>query len=238
MRRADRLFQIVQFLRSRRLTTAAWLAERLQVSQRTIYRDIADLSLSGVPVEGEAGVGYVLRHKMDLPALCFDRDELTALEMGLRFVHAYTDEKYSLAAHSAMSKIKLARQGTMTENLPNSQVFIPMKFASRTPLMAVFVAAIDARQKVSIDYCSEQQQQTQRTIQPLGIFFWGQNWTLLSWCELREDFRSFRLDRVKDLTMLDEKYQSQHGQTMQDYFRMMEEKYGPIGDDVDPLDLS
>jgi predicted DNA-binding transcriptional regulator YafY len=237
MRRADRLFQIVQFLRSRRLTTAEWLAERLQVSKRTIYRDITDLSLSGVPVEGEAGVGYVLRQKMDLPPLCFDRDELTAMQMGLRFVHAYTDEKYSLAASSAMAKIKAATQGTVSEDLPKSQVFIPLKMASRSPLMAVLVTAIDAQQKVQIDYCSEIRQKSHRIIWPLGLFFWGQNWTLLSWCELREDFRSFRLDRIEDLLILDAVYQPQPHQRMPEYFRQMEEKYGPMGDDADPLDF-
>ncbi len=91
MRRADRLFQIVQLLRGRRLTTARWLAERLEVSPRTIYRDIADLIGSGVPVEGEAGVGYMLRPGMDLPPLMFDAEELAAIDLGLRFAQAVAD---------------------------------------------------------------------------------------------------------------------------------------------------
>src|SRR5690606_18867897 len=105
MRRADRLFQIVQFLRSRRLTTAQWLASRLDVSVRTIYRDIQDLSLSGVPIEGEAGVGYMLRHSMDLPPLMFERSEIEALAIGARMVNGWGDPELQRAAESALAKI-------------------------------------------------------------------------------------------------------------------------------------
>jgi biotin operon repressor len=108
MRRADRLFQIVQYLRSRRLTVARWLAEQLEVSERTAYRDMRDLMLSGVPIEGEAGVGYALRHKLDLPPLMFDRSELDALKLGARMVAAWGDPAMAKAANLALAKIRSA----------------------------------------------------------------------------------------------------------------------------------
>ncbi|MFV2003357.1 MAG: helix-turn-helix transcriptional regulator, partial [Paracoccaceae bacterium] len=105
MRRADRLFQIVQYLRGGRLLTAARLAARLEVSERTIYRDIADLVGSGVPIEGESGVGYLMRSGYDLPPLMFSRDEIVALVAGARMVRAWGGAAMALAAEEALVKI-------------------------------------------------------------------------------------------------------------------------------------
>src|SRR5690349_21118123 len=105
MRRADRLFQIVQILRARRLTTARYLAERLEVSERTVYRDMQDLSLSGVPIMGEAGVGYALKKGYDLPPLMFDYDEIEALVIGARMAAAWGSKPLAKSAHEALEKI-------------------------------------------------------------------------------------------------------------------------------------
>ena len=107
MRRADRLFQIIQFLRSRRISTASMLAETLEVSERTIYRDIKDLILSGVPIDGEAGIGYVLRKEFDLPPLMFTKQELSALILGARLVNSCSDSQLSAAAVQALNKIEV-----------------------------------------------------------------------------------------------------------------------------------
>jgi predicted DNA-binding transcriptional regulator YafY len=235
MRRADRLFRIVQFLRSRRLTTAVWLAEHLEVSTRTIYRDIADLSLSGVPIEGEAGVGYVLRQKIDLPPLMFERSEAAAVELGLRFVSAYAGRPLSAAAVSAMSKVRaVLPKGAASESAPVA-LYVPKKAAASLPTVGQIFAAIDAKQKARVRYADAAAQETERTIWPLGAFFWGSSWTVLAWCELREDFRSFRLERITRLENLAERYPASPGRQLTDYFRWMEKTHAVPMSDFDPL---
>ncbi|MBU3056299.1 MULTISPECIES: helix-turn-helix transcriptional regulator [Pseudomonas] len=217
MRRADRLFQIVQFLRSRRLTTAQWLAERLEVSVRTIYRDIQDLSLSGVPIEGEAGVGYVLRHTMDLPPLMFDRDEIEAMVIGARMVQAWADPALQRAAQSALAKIHGVLPASLRDELNGNRLFAPSGRPFANHWIGTFRQAIRERRKLWLTYRSESEAITQRCIWPLGLFFWGQVWTLSTWCELRGDFRNFRIDRVIDLNPQDEHYPLEPGKRLEDF---------------------
>lgn len=214
MRRADRLFQIVQYLRSRRLTTAEWLAEKLEVSVRTIYRDIADLSASGVPLEGEAGVGYVLRHKLDLPPLMFDRRELSAIELGLRFVSAYSSRSMSLAASSVMSKVRTSLPRGSAEKIVSLPLFVPNKDGAKAPAFEQVLAAVEERRKIRIVYNDANSSLSERIVWPLGVFFWGSAWTVLSWCELRHDFRSFRLGRIAQINTLDESYPDDPGRLL------------------------
>lgn len=234
MRRADRLFQIVQYLRARRLTTADWLADRLEVSTRTVYRDINDLTLSGVPIEGEAGVGYVLRKKLDLPPLMFDRNELTAIELGLRFVQGYTERPLSNAGASAMAKIRAALPGTVAESAARSRVYVPRKETAHEPRLFELLTAIDNRNKVQIGYRTAAGAQSERTVWPLGVFFWGAAWTVVAWCELRDDFRSFRLDRINASAVLDARFPDTAGRRLIDYFRWLEETCDVSLNELDP----
>lgn len=217
MRRADRLFQIVQFLRSRRLTTAQWLAERLQVSVRTIYRDIQDLSLSGVPIEGEAGVGYVLRHGMDLPPLMFERAEIEALLVGVRMVNAWADPELQRAAEAALAKIHGVLPPALRGELNRNRMFAPGGGRYPVHWITRFRQAIRERQKLWLTYRTENDLHTERCIWPLGLFFWGQVWTLCTWCELRNDFRNFRVDRVVELRDAGATFTPQPGQRLEDY---------------------
>lgn len=217
MRRADRLFQIVQFLRSRRLTTAQWLAERLQVSVRTIYRDIQDLSLSGVPLEGEAGIGYVLRHPMDLPPLMFEREEIEALLVGVRMVKAWADPQLQQAAESALAKIHGVLPPPLRDELNRNQLFAPETRPLPLHWLGQLRQAIRQRHKLLIDYRDESGESSQRHVRPLGLFFWGQVWTLCGWCELRNDFRNFRVDRVQSLVDGGETFETVAGQRLEDY---------------------
>jgi predicted DNA-binding transcriptional regulator YafY len=235
MRRADRLFRIVQFLRSRRLTTAAWLAEHLEVSTRTIYRDIADLCLSGVPIEGEAGVGYTLRQKIDLPPLMFERSEAAAVELGLRFVTAYAGRPLSTAAVSAMAKVRTALpKGVALESVPVS-LYVPRNVTSSFAGLGQVFEAIEAKRKLRIRYADASDCETERVIWPLAAFFWGSAWTALAWCELREDFRSFRLERIAGLECLLDRYPDKPGRRLMDYFRWMEKIHAVPMSDFDPL---
>ncbi|MCT8159255.1 helix-turn-helix transcriptional regulator [Pseudoruegeria sp. SHC-113] len=202
MRRADRLFQIVQSLRGGRLLTAARLAERLEVSERTIYRDIADLIGSGVPIEGEAGVGYVMRAGYDLPPLMFTRSELVALVAGARMVREWGGAGMALAAEEALVKIDAVLPPAMREKTETVRVHArnPGDLTPQTrALLDRLEDAAETRTALQMAYEDQSGAATTRRIRPLGLWFWGKVWTLVAWCELREDFRMFRVDRITDV---------------------------------------
>ena len=226
MRRADRLFQIVNALRRRRAaTTAAQLAERLGVSERTIYRDIRDLVLAGTPIDGEAGVGYRIRPGYDLPPLMFDRDELQALALGVRIVRQFGDPALARASDSILAKVEAIVPRDLARLLAETRLYVPSTIgAGRSgDALALARAAVIARRKVGFAYAAGDGAATRRTVRPLGIFFWGRTWTLAAWCELRRDFRNFRLDRVSGAALLDATFDDEPGRTLRD----MLARYGP-----------
>jgi predicted DNA-binding transcriptional regulator YafY len=223
MRRADRLFQIIQLIRKHRVTTASVLAESLEVSERTVYRDIRDLVLSGVPIEGEAGVGYMLRKGFDLPPLMFTRTEIEALVLGTRAVSSWADPELAKAAQSALDRISVALPDSLRERLVESRLYAPgfMVDTAVVERLGLLRRAVDERSKAWMAYRDAAEAQTQRTVRPLGLAFFGNRWTLMAWCELREDFRAFRLDRVKELRVQPERFVDEAGKTMDDYLALM-----------------
>jgi predicted DNA-binding transcriptional regulator YafY len=219
MRRADRLFQIVQQLRGRRLTTARHLAGRLQVSERTVYRDVRDLQLSGVPIEGEAGVGYVLRKGFDIPPLMFDRDELEALIVGARMVQAWGGATLSDAVTQALTKIEAVLPPDRKRDIARSRLFalqfhIPANLAATVDRMR---EAINGRHVLRFDYVRQDGESSTRDVRPLALYFWGPVWTLAAWCELRNDFRNFRVDRISNPAILDRTFVEEAGKTLEDF---------------------
>lgn len=221
MRRADRLFQIIQRLRGRRrAVTAAELAQDLGVSDRTIYRDIRDLVASGTPIEGEAGVGYALKRGYDLPPLMFDADELEALALGARVASSFGDAGLGQAADSALSKVEAVLPPHLRARLARSPLYAPPTGAARSSAIALAVAraALADRRRLFIRYRREDGEQTERTVRPLAAFFWGKVWTLAAWCELRADFRTFRLDRMERIESR-EPFTEEPGRTLRDYLR-------------------
>jgi predicted DNA-binding transcriptional regulator YafY len=223
MRRADRLFQIVSLLRRRRLTTAAWLGERLEISERTVYRDIADLVRSGVPIEGEAGVGYRLDKSFDLPPLMFDREEIQALVLGARMVEAWADDDLRRAARSALDKVEAAQPSTTRGEVEQTALFalgLKLEPATRAMLRPLR-AAVGERRKLTVGYRDKHESITTRTVRPLGIYFWGATWTLAAWCEMRTDFRNFRVDRMSDLQVHDERFELEPPVTLQAFVAVM-----------------
>jgi predicted DNA-binding transcriptional regulator YafY len=223
MRRADRLFQIVQILRGRRLTTACYLAGRLGVSDRTIYRDVQDLSLSGVPILGEAGVGYVLKKGFDLPPLMFDYDEVEALLIGARMASAYGGRALARSAGRAMEKIAAVLPDNRRAALETTQVYVP-DFHLDHEVARRFEAlrqAIKTRQFVHIDYLTEDRRESRRALRPIALHFWGERWTLAAWCELRQAFRMFRLDRMRTLEIRDQTFRDEPGKTIADFLRQV-----------------
>jgi predicted DNA-binding transcriptional regulator YafY len=204
MRRADRLFQIVQFLRQRRVTTANDVARELEVSTRTVYRDIQDLIESGVPIEGEAGVGYRLQKGYELPALTFNVEELTALVLGARLVQAWADPELGAAVRGAMAKIESALPEPLQAAMLRTAMFGPprqMRGAGDQRLTQLR-KAITEEQAVQLQYTDGKGVETARQVVPLGLYFWGPQWLLAAYCLLRSDYRTFRVDRVQAVTSI------------------------------------
>lgn len=222
MRRADRLFQIVQYLRGGRLTTAARLAERLEVSERTIYRDIADLQSTGVPIDGEAGVGYVMQSGFDLPPLMFTRDEITALVAGARLIRAWGGRDMARSAEEALVKIDAVLPEDVRDRARSVGIhaIAPEMTDEVRLLLDRLERSVDAQKKLSLSYRREDGKPSQRTVRPLALWFWGKVWTLISWCELRDGFRMFRIDRIVELDELDARFRHERGKTLQDFYRL------------------
>jgi predicted DNA-binding transcriptional regulator YafY len=225
MRRADRLFQIVQLLRRRRaVTTAKQIADRLEISERTVYRDIRDLVLAGTPIDGEAGVGYRIRAGYDLPPLMFDREEIQALVLGARIVRQFGDPALARASDAILAKVAAVLPKELEALVADTRLFVPTVVGGGRSADALAVArdALTARRRVRFRYTPERGDATERTVRPLGIFFWGRTWTLAAWCEMRTGFRNFRLDRVSDAAVLD-RFEEEPGRTLKDLLA----QYGP-----------
>ena len=221
MRRADRLFRIVRILRGGRLQTARMLAKKLEVSERTIYRDVSDLQTSGMPIEGEAGVGYTLRRDLDLPPLMFTRDELTALVLGARLVRAWGGAASTVAADQALQRIEAVLPADLRERLDAILMYAPgfqMPQFLRERLDVLHEACIE-RHVVAFGYTREDGESSEREVRPLGLYFWSGVWTLAGWCELRNDFRTFRMDRMQDVRVPGRDFVQKKGQRLEDYLR-------------------
>lgn len=214
MTKPERLLQIITILRSRRTAmTADELAERLQVSPRTIYRDIQSLELSGVSISGEAGVGYQLQAKSSIPPLMFTEQEIESLMLGIRLVNGWMDDELGAAADTALDKIKAALPEKMLHDLEHrtTKFVVPEFYKHERAKFAKDIrAAIEARHPITLNYEDEKKRASQRTIYPLGLIYWGATWTLACWCTLRDDYRSFRLDRIQTIhienTLYDARY--------------------------------
>lgn len=221
MRRADRLFQIIQLLKNRRLTTAQLLSEVLEVSTRTIYRDIQDLIVSGIPIEGEAGVGYMLRKEVDVPPLMFSETELEAIQVGMRMVQAWGGHELSKAAKQAMIKVS----AVLPERLQsfNALMFAPNFYDQAPEFQHIDTLRNAARTKqvLRFDYLDANQNPTLRQVRPLAIYLWKAKWTVLTWCELREDFRNFRIDRIQTITYIGKSFEAQVGQRLEDFLEQI-----------------
>jgi predicted DNA-binding transcriptional regulator YafY len=214
----------VQLIRGRRLSTAAFLAQRLEVSERTVYRDVADLMAQGVPIEGEAGVGYRMQTGFDLPPLMFTKDEAQALVASVRLAQPRLDVALSRHAEAALSKILAVLPAAARAAAESLAVYAPTvgpDDATRQQLETLRVAT-EARHKLQLSYLDLKDQRSERVLRPLGCFYWGSVWTLAAWCETRAGFRSFRVDRIAELTVLDTRFRDEPGKTLADLFRKVE----------------
>lgn len=221
MRRADRLFEIIQLLRRKPTTRAREIAEALEVSERTIYRDIQDLMASGVPIEGEAGVGYVLRAGFDLPPLMFKEQEIEALVLGARIVESWADQELAAAASDAIAKIEAVIPERLRSYMASTALLAPSpRFMEPIEFdLAELRRALRDQLKVRFRYTDVVGQGSERTVRPLSLAYFGPVWILAAWCELREDFRTFRLDRIRDFVLTEDKFRAERGKTLNDFLK-------------------
>jgi predicted DNA-binding transcriptional regulator YafY len=231
MRRADRLFLIIHALRGRRTALPARrLAETLSVSLRTVYRDVADLQLSGVPIEGEAGIGYVLRKGSDIPPLMFTAEELEALVVGTRFVRAFAGERLTEGARAALLKIEAVLPPELRQRAMRSRIYAPTnRYESVSGVIDRLHEAIAGHRVLRLDYRDESGRASLRDVEPLCLAFWGGAWTLGCWCRLRTDFRNFRPDRIAVLDVTGEIFAETAERGLAAYLRAS-------GGDLDEMD--
>jgi len=207
MRKADRLFQIVQILRRQRVpVTADAIAEELETSKRSVYRDIAALVGQRVPIRGEAGIGYVLEGGFDLPPLMLTADEVDAVALGAHWVAAHADPELARAARDVLAKVAAVLPEEMRSFLADSPARAIPDFARLADGLDVAQLRgwIRAGRKVALRYCDETGRESDRTVWPLLIGYRDMSRLLVGWCELRQDFRTFRLDRIQHAEFLDQ----------------------------------
>ena len=228
MRRTDRLFDLILLLRDGRLHRAEDLARSLEVSVRTIYRDMETLQLSGVPVEGERGMGYMMTAPITLPPLNLTLVELEALHLGMAIVGEVADAELQSGAQSLSAKIDaVLPEDRSTPPTGWGFAVYPFKDAAGGfRFMPQLRTAIRNRQKLSITYATEDGTPTERVIRPLQMEYWGRVWTVSSWCEMRQDFRMFRADRIRSLKPLAELFVEEQGKSLADLMAREKAKDG------------
>jgi len=204
MSRTDLLFQITQIIRSRPYTTAQYLSDRLHVSTRTVYRYINELSVSGIPILSQTGKGYWIDTNFDLTPVHLSDEELLALNLGAKLVKAFSDPFLADAAQQVLDKIHQVTPKSKTHILNQSKIHTPDKLIDKqtSNYLAHIRQASERSLKVCISYKDQHKQITDRIIWPLALAFWGQSWTMATWCEKRESFRAFRVDRITSMHCL------------------------------------
>ena len=226
MRKAERLNEIVHHLRRmHQAVTADTLAALFEVSPRTIYRDIQDLMDSGIPITGEAGVGYVIDKQYHLPPIMFDADEIEAIALGIGMVSNWTDAAFARKAKSAYEKIQATLTAPMVQELTQISTFsAPSRY--KIPWKVNFTEVrecIRRKQFVTFRYLDLSDQVTERTIRPLALISFSPIWLLAGWCEMRQNFRNFRLDRISDFSVSPQRFRDEKGKALSDYLKEQDE---------------
>ena len=227
MPRSDRLFDIIQRLRTAsKPTTAATLAADLEVTPRTVYRDIATLQARRVPIEGAAGVGYVLRKGFDLPPLNFTIDEIEAIAVGARMVNRLKDPKLQQAAQSVLAKVTVVVPERLRPHIADAPIWVSpgMTPEAEGADLAEVRAAIRDSAKLYIAYADERGRRTNRVIWPIAMAYYVDVTLIGAWCELRADYRNFRVERIASSRVLDEHFDQDNGRLFREWSALPKEK--------------
>jgi predicted DNA-binding transcriptional regulator YafY len=227
MRRADRLFDIIQILRTAsHPITAAALAEKLEVTVRTIYRDIAALQGSRVPIEGAPGLGYVLRRGFDLPPVMFTTEEIDAIAVGVRLLRRLRDRKLQEAAESVLGKLSAVVPPPLQSQLVAAPLYVSDGSAPAVTgiELSQLRSAIRETRKLAITYIDEEGRHTQRRIWPIAMAYYVDVTLVGAWCELRNDFRHFRVDRILASDVLDERFSADSGRLSAEWLALRNDR--------------
>ncbi len=224
MRRADRLMKITHYLRKRRQAiTAQQIADAFEICKRTVYRDLQCLMDSGVPIRGEAGIGYTINKQYYLPPIAFDADELEAIGLGISMVRQWTDQRFADKADSAFDKIEAVLPASLQGELKQITTYaVPTR--PKVPWTVNFSDLRDhirTQRKIHVVYSDQEDRETTRTLQPLALLFFNPVWLLVAWCELRQDFRNFRLDRIQNLTPSQHLFKDDPDKNLQAYLHLV-----------------
>lgn len=230
MRRSDRLFEIIQLLRvATRPLTAAGIAAAVEVNPRTVYRDIAALQARRVPIEGAPGLGYVLRRGFDLPPLMFTTEEIEAIVVGARLVRRTGDVGLQRAAENVLSKVQAVLPNDLRDHMIG-ETFLVSDHGAQPVDVSHIREAIRERRKLRLVYVDEQGRRTRRVIRPIAVAYFVQATLIAAWCELRNDYRHFRTDRIAKLSVLDESFSDEADQLLQQWLaRQTSEQVGRPG---------
>jgi len=231
MRRAERLFQIIQILRrSRRPVTARALAEELETSLRTIYRDMAELLAQQVPIRGEAGVGYILEAGFDMPPLMLTPDEIEAAVLGAQWVASRGDAALARGARDLVAKIEAVVPEHLRPIILSGSLMAPgsPRLTADALDMEQVRTSIRKRRKLRIGYADESAKISERTIWPIGVAYFEAVRLIVSWCELRRDFRNFRTDRIQHAEFLSETFPERTEKLLADWWR--QDRHNPDRD--------
>ncbi len=229
MAKADRLLKIITLLKGRRtVITARQLAEIVETSERTIYRDIQVLLDTGFPVEGEAGVGYRLQPGFEIPPIMFTAEQLLAVQLGLKMVKGWTDKDLAIAAEQARLKIEAVLPERLKQTNNENSLLVPSHYinSSASDYSLTIRKVIKQNYGLTIDYIRADGEHSSRKIKPLGLVYWGQKWTLIAWCLLRKNYREFRLDRIQKLNINEVVVIPDNTVSLDHYLLLLKEQYG------------
>ena len=228
MDKTERLFAIMDALRRhRRPVTAAALAEEQGVSVRTLYRDMQTLVGLGAPIEGEAGIGYMLRPGFFLPPLMFSSEELEALVLGGRWVEAQPDAGLATAARNALGKIANASPDDLRDRMGDTGLW-PVRLSGPlepVPVLGLVRAAMRGETALAIGYADESGRRTERDIWPVQLAYYEGKQVIAAWCCLRESFRNFRIDRIVAAELTDRRYGQRRAKLAAEWRRIWEEAH-------------
>jgi len=230
MNRIDRLTAILIHLQSKKIVKADEIANRFEISLRTVYRDVKALMEAGVPIGSEAGTGYFIVDGYHLPPVMFSQEEASAMMMAGKLVEQMTDQSVRAAFDGALMKIKAVLNEVQKDHLESLQDHIEvLKPRMSLPtqsghFLTDLQKATVGKQVVRLSYISNHQNElTQREVEPIGLFYYSAAWHLIAWCRLRNGFRDFRCDRIKELKPTEEIFEGRSISTMQEYFNSLQE---------------
>jgi predicted DNA-binding transcriptional regulator YafY len=225
MNRIDRLTAILIQLQTKRVVKAEEIADRFEISLRTVYRDVKALMEAGVPIGSEAGKGYFIVDGYHLPPVMFTQDEASAMMMAGKLVEKLTDQSVQKAFDGALHKIKAVLNEAQKDHLENLQDHIEVMMpnislpANVGNSLTEIQKAVACKQIIRLEYFSNNQGElTMRDVEPIGLFYYSSAWHLIAWCRLRDGFRDFRSDRIKSLAIPGPTFEPRSISTMQEYF--------------------